>query len=539
MEQTVGRLLVGKTPTQLWDTPLRILEPACGTGVFLVRAYQYLLDWFGGDLPPTDRVRILLDSLYGVDIDPIAVEATRWALVRMAGKTQNFSAAAAQAIYVELGQNLKSGNAVIGPDCSDPCRDCPLDWEREFPAILQAGGFDAVIGNPPFLDAELMVEHWPEQRRYCASHYRTASGNWDLFCVFIEKAIALCKPGGFTSLVVPNKLGSARYAAPARQLLALDNQLLSIRDYSMAGIFPASVYPIVYVTQKQPPQAGAMVRVEQVHPGKPPIVRELACDRHFKQPERPWPIFAGALPLTLLDQIQTRFPMLGSIAEVCGAATVGEAYQLQPLLQEAGADAAGALPVVNSGTIDRYHLLWGQKPFRYLGQRYQRPVLERHRLQVLSPRRQEQVLQPKIIVAGMSKILECGVDLAGQVLAGKSTTIVRSSLNLLHLLGLLNSRLLTLIYQSLFGGDRLQGGYLRIGPPQLRALPIWVPNLADPIDQQHHETLIRLVERMLVLQQEPDEAMQPEIDRLDQAIDHLVCSLYGLTEAETATILEP
>ena len=95
---------------------------------------------------------------------------------------------------------------------------------------MAANGFDVVIINPPYIDSEWMTTHHPEARKYCASRYRAASGNWDIFCVFIEKALELCKPRGLASFIVPNKLGSADYASDVREILSVQNHLISIRD---------------------------------------------------------------------------------------------------------------------------------------------------------------------------------------------------------------------------------------------------------------------------------------------------------------------
>src|SRR5690606_40001898 len=93
---------------------------------------------------------------------------------------------------------------------------------------------------------------------YCTKVYESASGNWDLFCVFVERAVSLCKPGGLSSLIVPNKLGSTKYAEGARRVLT-DHALASIRDYSDVPVFPVAVYPIIYVVKKIVPPEGSFV----------------------------------------------------------------------------------------------------------------------------------------------------------------------------------------------------------------------------------------------------------------------------------------
>lgn len=549
VQATLGKLLEGRSLLQLRHHPIQILEPACGAGIFLLGAYQYLLDWHlqgylgqrpqateelcqtrGGDWQLTipERQRILLASLYGVDLDPKAVVTTREALVKaLLSESPEIEREFWRVPTLQaLAHNIKCGNSVIGPDVGDNATAVrAFDWEQEFPTILQTGGFDAVIGNPPYVDAETMALYAPESRRYCTAHYQSATGNWDLFCVFVEKAIALCKPGGFTSLIVPNKLASASYATATRQLLAQQNRLLAIHDYSQVPVFPVAVYPIVYLAQKALPDLGNPVQYLQMSATtEPPTckIQQALEYKRFTTPHQPW-IFGLEYPL--IERLQAQFLPLQSVAMVLGAATVAEAYTIQPLIQDV-ADPA-ALKVVNSGTIDRYWIGWGQRHCRYLGTTYLHPIISLGQQPHLPQKRQWQATQPKIIVAGMTQILECVADLGGTILAGKSTSIILSSLDLRYLLALLNSKLLTFYYQHCFGGDRLQGGYLRVGPRQLRQLPIKPPEEGD-------RPLITQI--LLLVNQRLATPLSPQAKLLDQQLDHLVYQLYQLTAAEIAWV---
>lgn len=553
---------------------ITLLDPSCGCGAFLLSAYQFLLDWHlqiycsaierregNHDLPiergqedqwhltRSERERLLLTHIYGVDLDPQAIEITKLglSLLLLEGLSDRTP-------VPDLSHNIQCGNALIdselysegsGSGQSILC-DRPFDWQQSFPEIL--GGFDLVIGNPPYLDSESMTAHLPRWRKYCTANYQTATGNWDLFCIFIEKALALCKLGGFTSLVVPNKLASANYAAGARSLLVQQTSLLTVRDYSNVSAFRAAVYPLVYVAQKldalrnaTPTKSIAYERMQSLN--QIGLVGKLLIN----YATQPWQI-GGVGQQDWIDRFQI-LPPLGAIAQVTGAATVAEAYALQPWIQDSAAIAPGDLRLVNSGTIDRYCFLWGKKPLRYLGQIYRHPILAASQISHLSAQRKQQAQQPKIIVAGLSQVLESGLDEVGSVLAGKSTSVIRTIqsglLDLRYLLGLLNSHLLSAYFQSCFAGNCLHGGYLRIGVPQLRQLPIWVPDLADMSDRQSYNQLIDWVSDRLFLQAQfhtcessNSVKIQAEIDGLDDEIDHHVYKLYQLKDAEIDCLIQ-
>ena len=111
-------------------------------------------------------------------------------------------------------------------------------------------GFDVVIGNPPYIDSEMMTKIQPELRQTYAASYKSAKGNWDLFIIFIERGIQLQKENGIISYIVPNKLIGAAYAKTLRGML-LNYSILEIRDYSKVEVFKESdVYPIVFVIRK-------------------------------------------------------------------------------------------------------------------------------------------------------------------------------------------------------------------------------------------------------------------------------------------------
>ncbi|NUQ34442.1 MAG: Eco57I restriction-modification methylase domain-containing protein [Planctomycetaceae bacterium] len=593
-KQGTGRIPSPLTPAKAAD--LKILDPACGSGSFLIGAYQYLLDWHlnwyttndaeshaKGKQPKiyrdrrndwrltvAERKRILLNNIYGVDIDSQAVEVTKLSLLLkvLEGESEE-TLQTQQRLFHEralpdLSSNIKCGNSLIGPDFykgkargmfddEETYRVNAFDWQAEFKEIFSRKnpGFDAVIGNPPYVDSEYMKQYSNKERDYCTDTYSSASGNWDLFCVFVEKIHLLSRQHGFASMIIPNKLGSAEYASSIRRLFEKSYSLHTIRDYSKVPIFPVAVYPMVFVSSPTPAKRGHMVlleRMERSGSGEPFIEgsHTLCYEDYFSEEGQPWRIFSQIYEGSPVAKMSKSFPPLQDVAEVLGAATVSEAYEIKNLISEYRGEVSGCLRVVNSGTIDRYQALWETASLRYLGDSYSKPIIRKTALPKLPPKRLRQAQTPKIIIAGMTKRLECVGDTLGIFVAAKSTSIVLPKINIRYLLGVLNSRAVAFYYNSTFGGNRLQGGYLRIGPPQLRMIPIPIIETEDFANEPQHEALVSLVDSMLDLHRKLPEAktdgertmIQRQIDATDREIDQLVYQLYGLTPDEIRIVEE-
>ena len=402
-----------------------------------------------------------------------------------------------------------------------------VDW---FDSELMFGlthGFDVVIGNPPYIDSEMMTKTQPELREIYKTIYQSAKGNWDLFIIFIERGIQLQKESGVISYIVPNTLIGAAYSKALRKML-LNHSILEIRDYSKVDVFKESdVYPLVFVIRKSGQKQGVSMIVmddfdrssisNQVSAEL--FYRDIFWDRFFV-PENQLQVIVKCLS----------FPVIDPFFQIGAAATVSEAYTLKEYIQEYS-DELSEKPfkkLINTGTVDRYQSLWHKKPIKYIKDNYYVPIVLDSDLRQFSERRFSQAQSRKIIIGGMNKILECVFD-EGEYIAGKSTTIVLENgrMNLKYALALLNSKLVSFWFRICYRSLALEGGYLRIGPNEIKTIPI------PEVTLEQQTPIIELVDQILAAKA-PDS--DTDTSDLENEIDELVYALYDLTDDEIAIV---
>ena len=281
VKNTLGKLVEGKTPRQV--SKLRILDPACGSGSFLIGAYDYLLEWHrrwyvddGADkhakllyegpngewqLKGAEKKRILLNNIYGVDIDPQAVEVTKLSLLLKVLEGETDESVNSQLTFFkeralpDLDNNIKWGNSLIGPDFYKDqqatffsedqfFRINVFDWRTGFPSIMESGGFDAIVGNPPYVRIHNLVDYYPEEVRYIQRTYATAEyGKIDIYIAFVEKCSALLNSKGMLGFIVSSRFLQTDYGQGVRQLLREKKLLAEIVDFDCAQVFEkASTY---------------------------------------------------------------------------------------------------------------------------------------------------------------------------------------------------------------------------------------------------------------------------------------------------------
>jgi hypothetical protein len=402
VKNTLGKLLTPETenPISLSEAAkLKVVDPACGSGSFLIVAYQFLLDWHrdlyagnpekwskgktatlyqakGGEwrLTTAEKKRILLNNIHGVDIDAAAVEVTKLSLLLkvLEGETgeiaQRDFLKERERILPDLAHNIKCGNSLIGPDFYDqPEMDLlddearyrvnVFDWKTAFPEVFKQGGFDCVIGNPPYVRIQAMKEWAPiEVEIYKKTYHSAASGNYDIYVVFVEKALQLLSAKGRSGFILPHKFFNAQYGRNLREMIAKGRHLSEIVHFGDQQVFSgATTYTCLLFLDREYKVTCPFVkvhdleawknRIEEIRKMIQPTGTSVGDDQAFYRIQRPSideVVTTGDIPLAqlggedwnfgvgrianLMRKLQVRPVKLGHIARLfVGIQTDGDA----------------------------------------------------------------------------------------------------------------------------------------------------------------------------------------------------------------------
>jgi hypothetical protein len=353
VQHTLGRLLQdGADPHAL-----KVLDPACGSGAFLIEAFDVLDRWLAHtepDIPASERrERILKENLYGVDLDEQAVEVTRLNLVLRAAYERR---------KLPMLANIRHGNSLIHTD-DVAGAGVGFDWSSRFPHLQVTGGFDVVIGNPPYVRQESLTAGF---KGYAAERYTTAHGTADLYVYFVERGFELLRQGGRMGYILPNKWLRAGYGAPLRGFL--QDKIEQIVDFGDLPVFPdATTYPLMMTLHNGITAAPTMTTVREL----PPKKAAAALEHYFATPHavkrerltrNGWSL-APEAAATLIDRLQAAGVPLGEYVDgkiYYGIKTgYNEAFVIEKPIRDAliRADARSAdliKPFVKGREVKRY-----------------------------------------------------------------------------------------------------------------------------------------------------------------------------------------
>lgn len=593
-DSTVGFVCMGKTPKEV--SALTVLDPACGSGSFLLVAYQYLLDWHlnwylannpekwatgkgpvlysnGGDawcLTTTERKRILLNNIYGVDIDAQAVETTKLSLLLkvLEGETsetigQNLRLFHERALP-DLGRNIKCGNSLITPafyrqpelpqlTLEERYRINTFDYRSGFPAVMNRGGFDVIIGNPPYVDIKVLPEIEVD---YLFSNYKTANNRINLFAVFIEHSLNLLRRPNFAfSMIVPTAvIAQDSYKALRERLLDKSHirQIVRLPNESFgasAGDVKVDTVILVLTDKTASSKETEIVsylgyeRISEIDSAKAPIHTFINQTKWREQPDCVWAFNSSESDEAILAKCEQNSVRLEECAEFCLGLTPYDKYKghTQKQIKEQVFHADHCKDntfkkLLKGNDVTRYCVRWNGVSWISYG-----PWLG-------APRDQRFFVSRRILV---KQIIDWTSKRIWAALTEEELYNTQNAFNLIprngwepeYLLGILNSRLMTYYHRKRYL-DEFKMRFQKILIKDCRRLPIRIPepeNKRLAARQRELVAEVRLVlsaheALMKVRTTHEQQVIERQREDADREIDRIVYKLYGLDQDEIETV---
>lgn len=527
VKNTVGGLIKNKKSSEV--DRIRVLDPACGSGSFLIKAFDVLNEYYSAKEKKTKtagttldelgaltrKVKILQNNIYGVDLDKQAVEVAQLnLLLKIAEKRHRLPS---------LRKNIKQGNSLID-DLTVSER--AFKWEEQFPEVIKEGGFDAVIGNPPYI----RIHNLPTgDIEFYRKKFYAADGQFDLFCLFIEKAISLLRETGRFGFIIPSLFLRGYQYSKIRGYISDNTKIISVVDLGDKVFKEVQMPTCIIILEKCSNSKarrdnkfvfgvrseGSMDDLKQVKMSQMEVSQDA---QHIIQS------ITAPMPKSFINKFSTETVQLDKLVFITRGLEMSKKHE--GISEEI--KSKDDLPILSGEEIDRYRI----KKTKFI----RKNIFEEFK-------KDKRIFEnEKLLIRETGSSLTVVYDNAGLTNLRTLYNITRrdSSPPLKFLLGILNSRLMQYYYSTKFRASTEIFPKIRIG--QVKELPIKV----TPESQQ--KPIIEPVNKMLSLNKRLSEIgdkrtdewikINEDIKKTDAEIDELVYKLYGISEEEKRVIEE-
>ncbi len=552
VERTLGTALRDKSVAEV--ASLRVLDPACGCGPFLLGAFRLLLDWYRERylesrpapdgrhvrrtsdgrwaLTAEERTRILRRHIYGVDIDPRAVEICRRSLLLTSLAADGHIGEPTSA---DLRDNIQCGNALVSGDfyrdlppraasAHPPGALRPFDWS----AFAGGGRFDVVLGNPPWGQKGIMEA--AAVKKYIRANYPSTAGIYDLFRPFVEKAVRLTGTGGYFGMVLPDVVLLKNYQETRRYLL--ENLTLTAIDWWGMAFSTAVIdtTTIVGYRGKAPADHRAHVTIRDPEGATEHLVPQADF---WNNPRHTFNLLLTPEKRAIIARLDGN-PKLGDYYEAHEGVHSGN--MRSELFVTGKLDESCRELYFGRDEISPFHLRWRGRYVR-LGVVPKKKTRKRY----ANPGQPEWFTSPKVLVRRTGDYVlaaRCG---AGRYASNNFFVVLPTrecSLDLHGLAALLNSRFITWYFRTV---EPRQGRvFAELKIKHLNAFPLPRAIAEDgacgelnQLGKDRHDAAVERAEAGT-----EDERMRCERScrDLDQKLERLVRTLYGLSAAEMSVL---
>lgn len=637
IKDTLSPLTTGKTFAEL--STIKVADICCGSGTFLISAYDFMQQTFLEKLIEEDannkdliyqldettlaltlkaKRNILEQNIYGVDINPYATEVSEFSLLLklLEGENKatvdNFIDQYTEKVLPSLKGNIKCGNSLVDTKFFEFMPEAlendqllhnvkPFDWEIEFPFLKDTKGFDAIIGNPPYVRIQNLVKYAPEEIKYYqsgVSGYSVAKKETiDKYYVFIQRAIVLLNANGLLGYIVPHKFFLIKGGKALREFITANSQISKITHFGVTQVFPdRSTYTAILILQKTKKPDFQFKRVRKITPESLEKKDAFVSYRTDAFNTDPW-IFLSPDTETVFNKLRSEQSVpLKELAEICvGLQTSadkiyifvpesetsntyrftksGKQWEVEKniclpaiydlsfgLFDTISANALIIFPylVENDGASlyseeyfeNNFPLAWA-----YLSE--YKSQLEKRSLQGNNPKwyqfgRSQSLTRfhntPKLVWSVLATSPPYALDNSDLQFTGGGNgpyyaLINRSDYSLLYFLGILSHPLFENMVKA--GASEFRGAYYSHGKQFIENIPIRQVDLDNSSEKESYTTIVRLVESLIKTKAQLKSAaygskrtvLQRKADTLFDQLIQTINLLYGISEEEFSLVM--
>lgn len=548
VRNTVGEMIKDMKPEEV--EKLRILDSACGSGSFLIRAFDEIHNYYllkeksrqvklGEESDLKQKTRILKNNIYGVDLDGKAVEIAQLNLMLKAAEKRHR--------LPLLQENIKHGNSLIDDPAVAGAH--AFRWEEKFADVMRDGGFDIVIGNPPYVDIKQLE---PEIVKYLFGKYPAVENRMNLYSTFVEKSLSLLKDGGYFGYIIPNSILYNESYEKIRTLLLNSTKLKKIVRLPDNIFADAKVETIILIYQKNQTNNKKMTKQEcevliYAQDAKIDSINKNKCHvKMFDQDE--WNVGQRIINITssaassgLITKIETNCKQLIELCDFSLGLTPYDKYkghttkQIEDRVFHSSTKKDSTFkPLLSGANIIRYSVFRDSGEYisygKWLGAAREERFFKNPRIII----RQIVSGTPPRIYAGYTEEELYNTQIAFNILKKDNEKI-----SLRYILALINSKLIGFYHKEKYL-DKSKILFQKILIANAKRFPIKIVN------EDEQRKMDGLVDKMILLQNQivklgdqqtnARRETEEEIERTDAQIDELVYKIYGINDEEKKII---
>lgn len=597
IEGTIGEKLNScKTESEI--EKVKVLDTACGSGSFLIRAFEVFYDAYKrvrakkteGIFDELNiRKKILLHNIFGVDLDERAVEIAKLNLLLKGLDGLQETNVGGRKILPNLSINIRCGNSIVSgkyeqanskkdnqpqlnlifektsayledieklSDLKDefyaeeeneakdkiiskihvyedkinkyinagltkyfknPDSIKPFNYEVAFCEVMKSGGFDFIIGNPPYINIK---NQDPLQKEYIRQSYSYSKSS-DIYVAFIEKGLNILKPNGRLCLIVPNKFFGADYGKPIRKYIQDGNvQIVKILDLKDEKVFATAMISTVVIDIKK---SKTVIKPKLISQGQ-----ETEKDTLFDSQGK-IQIEANDADTKIIQDLE-KFQPLTKYADVRTGIMGFEYWKMQDIIKSNGTVNSKNLPIFTNGNLSRYCNSWASSEIKLYKDNYFKPTINLNSEYLNNNTIELFKKAPKIIVRGVSKEVAGIIDFEGAgMLVAVHSILPKKPSDIYYLLSIVNSNLINWFHLKTIYSIRIPQGSLKYPVSFFETIPIPEP------DSKTRDALTKLVKEIITLNKSP-EKNKSKIATTELEINELIYKLYSVSAKDRVAI---